>query len=47
LLVEQNAEVALRIVDYAYVLEGGEVVQHGDARALASDERVQQAYLGM
>jgi branched-chain amino acid transport system ATP-binding protein len=46
LLVEQNAEVTLRIADYAYVLEGGAVVQHGDARALA-DERVQRAYLGM
>ncbi|SAL27847.1 branched chain amino acid ABC transporter ATPase [Caballeronia cordobensis] len=47
LLVEQNAEVALRIADYAYVLEGGTVVQHGDARALAGDEGVQRAYLGM
>lgn len=47
LLVEQNAEVALRIADYAYVLEGGGVVQHGDARTLAGDERVQRAYLGM
>jgi branched-chain amino acid transport system ATP-binding protein len=47
LLVEQNAEVALRIADYAYVLEGGTVVQHGDAQALAGDERVQRAYLGM
>lgn len=47
LLVEQNAEVALRIADYAYVLEGGAVVQHGDARTLARDEQVQRAYLGM
>lgn len=47
LLVEQNAEVALDIADYAYVLEGGTVIQHGDARALARDERVQRAYLGM
>ena len=47
LLVEQNAEVALRIADYAYVLEGGAVVQHGDARTLAGDEQVQRAYLGM
>jgi branched-chain amino acid transport system ATP-binding protein len=46
LLVEQNARQALRIADYAYVLEGGRVSQHGPASELAADKRVLDAYLG-
>jgi branched-chain amino acid transport system ATP-binding protein len=47
LLVEQNAEAALAISDYAYVMEGGTVVTHGTASALAADDGVRRAYMGM
>jgi len=46
LLVEQNARVALRAADYAYVLDQGRVALEGAASELASDERVATAYLG-
>jgi branched-chain amino acid transport system ATP-binding protein len=46
LLVEQNARKALRIADYAYVLEGGTIVQEGPAAALREDPRIVDAYLG-
>jgi len=46
LLVEQNALAALRVADYAYVLESGYLKLHGDAQLLAQDEQIVQAYLG-
>jgi branched-chain amino acid transport system ATP-binding protein len=46
LLVEQNARMALRTADYAYVLDQGRVVLEGAAAELAGDERVASAYLG-
>lgn len=46
LLVEQNALAALKIADYAYVLELGQVAMEGPADAVAADPRVVQAYLG-
>lgn len=46
LLVEQNASLALDIADRAYVLETGAVAFAGDARELAQDPRIRQAYLG-
>jgi branched-chain amino acid transport system ATP-binding protein len=46
LLVEQNARLALGISDYAYVLERGRVALEGRSTELASDPRVQAAYLG-
>ena len=46
LLVEQNANMALAVADHAHVLESGHVTISGPAAELASDERVQQAYLG-
>jgi branched-chain amino acid transport system ATP-binding protein len=46
LLVEQNARLALRTADYAYILDQGRVVLEGPAGELASDERVVSAYLG-
>ncbi|MDD0813242.1 ABC transporter ATP-binding protein [Curvibacter sp. HBC28] len=46
LLVEQNALAALKIADYAYVLELGQVAMEGPAEAVAADPRVVQAYLG-
>ncbi|MES2260319.1 MAG: ABC transporter ATP-binding protein [Pseudomonadota bacterium] len=47
ILVEQNAEIALAVADYAYVLEDGRIVTHGDASELARNDEVQRAYLGI
>ena len=46
LLVEQNANMALRIASRAYVLETGSVILAGTGRELLGDERVKEAYLG-
>lgn len=46
LLVEQNARMALKLADRAYILELGRVVLEGKASDLACDERVQRSYLG-
>ena len=46
LLVEQNANMALSIADYAYVLETGKITLEGPARELAESEEVRKAYLG-
>ena len=46
LLVEQNANMALGISDYGYVLESGEILISGPAGVLREDPRVQQAYMG-
>jgi branched-chain amino acid transport system ATP-binding protein len=46
LVVEQNALAALRIGDYAYVLETGQLKTEGLARDLMHDEDVINAYLG-
>ena len=47
LLVEQNARAALRVADYAYVLETGRVTFEGPSAALESDPRLVQTYLGI
>jgi len=46
LLVEQLAHMALDVADRAYVLESGVITADGMARDIASDARVQAAYLG-
>ena len=46
LLVEQNANMALRIASRAYVLETGNVILSGTGQALLGDPRVKEAYLG-
>jgi len=46
LLVEQNANMALRLASRAYVLETGSVILSGDGRELLGDPRVKAAYLG-
>lgn len=46
LLVEQNVRQALKIADYAYVLETGNIVLHGKADDIAHNPRVMEAYLG-
>jgi branched-chain amino acid transport system ATP-binding protein len=45
-VVEQNANMALSIADYGYVLQTGQVVLEGSARSLRDNQLVQQAYLG-
>jgi branched-chain amino acid transport system ATP-binding protein len=45
--VEQNAWMALAVSHRAYVLASGRVVAEGDARTLAADESVKNAYLGI
>jgi branched-chain amino acid transport system ATP-binding protein len=46
LLVEQNANVALAVADYGYILENGRVALEGAAADLRGRREVQQAYLG-
>jgi len=47
LLIEQNARMALKISDYAYVLESGRVLHEGKARELLEDDSVKRAYMGV
>lgn len=46
LLVEQNAEMALKIADRAYVLESGRITLSGTGAELAQSDSVKKAYLG-
>lgn len=46
LIVEQNVKQALKIADYGYVLEAGQIVLEGTGDSLLNDERVKEAYLG-
>ncbi len=46
LMVEQNANLSLRLADRGYVLETGRIVGEGSASALQDDPAVQRAYLG-
>jgi branched-chain amino acid transport system ATP-binding protein len=45
-MVEQNANLALRIADYGYVLQTGRIALSGPARDLLQDPRIRDAYLG-
>ncbi len=45
-LVEQNAELALGLARYGYVLETGRVTLEGKAKDLHENEHVRRAYLG-
>lgn len=47
ILVEQNANLALKIADRAYVLETGHIEMEGPAKEILNDNRVQELYLGM
>jgi branched-chain amino acid transport system ATP-binding protein len=47
LLVEQNARAALRIADYAYVMESGSFILHGPAKDVAANPEVIDSYLGI
>ena len=46
LLVEQNANLALEISHFGYVLETGRVVVQGDSASLRQNPQVKSAYLG-
>ena len=46
-LVEQNANLALKIADRGYVLENGRITIHDRADALLTNGDVQKAYLGI
>lgn len=46
LIVEQNALQTLKIADYAYVLQVGNIVREGEASTLANDPTLVDAYLG-
>lgn len=46
LVVEQNAQVALSAADYGYVMEVGEIILQGDAKALLANPEVKKIYLG-
>ena len=46
LLIEQNANMALKIADFAYVLETGSISLSGTGRELLVNEDVKKAYLG-
>lgn len=46
LLVEQNAHMALKVADYAYILDTGRVSRQGTPGELLGDPAVKRAYLG-
>ena len=46
LIVEQNANLALELANYGYVLEAGQIVLEGSSEKLKNDSAVQEAYLG-
>ncbi|QAT62710.1 MULTISPECIES: ABC transporter ATP-binding protein [Tissierellales] len=46
LLVEQNANMALKYTNRAYIIRNGVIDMEGDAASLLNDEKVKKAYLG-
>ena len=46
LLIEQNANAALKIANRGYVLETGSIIMTGSGSELLNNEKVKQAYLG-
>lgn len=46
LLIEQNANMALKVADWAYVLETGNITKEGTGIELLNDESIKEAYLG-
>jgi branched-chain amino acid transport system ATP-binding protein len=47
LLAEQNASMALRVVQYGYVMENGRIVLEGEAKMLRENEDIKEFYLGL
>lgn len=46
LMVEQNARLALKVSDRAYILDRGSITAEGPSKALLKDPKVREAYLG-
>ena len=46
LLIEQNANMALRLADKAYVLETGTIAMQGSGKELLDNPKIKEAYLG-
>ena len=46
LLIEQNANMALKVADNAYVMETGRITLSGTGKELLSNDAVKAAYLG-
>ncbi|MBQ6614535.1 MAG: ABC transporter ATP-binding protein [Clostridia bacterium] len=46
LLIEQNANMALKVADYAFVMQTGEITMSGTGAELLANEEVKEAYLG-
>lgn len=46
LLVEQNANLALKVADYGYVMETGKIIIEGSGKDLLNNEDIKKAYLG-
>ena len=46
LLIEQNANMALKIADWAYVLETGRITMEGAGQELLENPQIREAYLG-
>ncbi|MEW6182494.1 MAG: ABC transporter ATP-binding protein [Bacillota bacterium] len=47
LVVEQNANIALSIADYGYIMESGKIVLEGEVDKLRDNEDVREFYLGL
>ncbi|MDY7037102.1 MAG: ABC transporter ATP-binding protein [Thermodesulfobacteriota bacterium] len=47
LLVEQNANIALSMAEYGYILENGKIVMDGESKRLRDNEDVREFYLGV
>ena len=45
LILEQNVKQALKIADYGYVLEVGQILHEGSVETILNDKRVKVAYL--
>lgn len=46
LLIEQNANMALKAADWGYVMETGVITMEGTGRELLENEEIKEAYLG-
>lgn len=46
LLIEQNANLALRVCDKAYVMETGNITMEGNGQELLANDKIKEAYLG-
>ena len=47
LVVEQNAKIALKISDYAYIMESGKIVMEGSSQELQNNPDVKEFYMGV